>query len=84
MLLNLTKWYICQTEPNQRFSTCVKPICKQAKQAKYKNDSIVQEKNNKLLVALVDVLASLDSKKKLKNLLKAQSAEEAMMEIQGR
>ena len=44
----------------------------------------MQEKNNKLLVALVDVLASLDSKKKLKNLLKAQSAEEAMMEIQGR
>ena len=44
----------------------------------------MQEKNNNLLVALVDVLASLDSKKKLKNLLNAQSAEEAMIEIQGR
>ena len=37
-----------------------------------------------MLVALVDILASLDSKKKLTNLLNAQGAEEGMLEIQGR
>ena len=43
----------------------------------------MQERNDTLLVALIDILASLDSKKKLKNLLKAQKDDGAAMEIQG-
>ena len=43
----------------------------------------MQERNNKLLVALIDVLASLDSKKKLLDLLYEQN-DDSTMEIQGR
>ena len=41
----------------------------------------MQERNDTLLVALIDILASLDSKKKLKNLLYAKNDDGA--EIQG-